>query len=184
YRQGFAFGDRLAVEGQSPHSGADAPALAVALEPDEMIGGAVARIAGRSGRRRRAEHWNPFPDRLRRPRGERPDELAVGMAVQDRLRAVLAQDALESRRVGEAAERRGAPGERRVVDKHHAGEPTRAGLVEQYGEALELAAAELSRRHQRGGRQAGGEADDGDVAPHAEIRKCRGARVAGRPRLE
>ena len=76
----------------------------------------------------------------------------MGMPVQDRLGAELAHDALKRGCVGKATQRRGDPGDRRVVDEHDPRQAFCAGFAQEFGEGLELRLAEPPRRHQRTGR--------------------------------
>ena len=81
-----------------------------------MIGGAIARVARGRGGGGRAEDRNRASDGARGARSERADSLLMDVAVQDRLGAEIAHDALERGRVRKAAQRRrdsrrGADGE-------------------------------------------------------------------------
>src|SRR5271167_1885762 len=83
----LTFADRFALRGQPAGARADPPTLALAIEPNQMIGGAIARVTRGRGGRRRAEDRHRAADRARGAGGERPDSLSMNVAVQDRLGA-------------------------------------------------------------------------------------------------
>src|SRR5271155_2905985 len=73
--QRLPFADRRAFRREPTGAGGDPPALAVAVEPHQMIGCAVARVAGGGGGGGRADNRNRSTDRARGARGERADGL-------------------------------------------------------------------------------------------------------------
>ena len=123
-------------------AGADPPALAFAVQPDQVIGGAIAGMTRGSGGRWRAEDRNYAADRARCARGQRANGLPMDMAMQDRLGAEVADHAFESGGVREPAQRRRNPARRRVMDEHDPRQAFGAGLAQEFGEGLDLSLAE------------------------------------------
>ena len=107
----------------------------------------------------------------------------VVVAVQDRLGAEAADRRLEGARVGQAAQRRPAARQRRVVDEDDARQILGSGFLQDRRQRLDLARAEPAGRHQRPGRRRRAEADQRDVAPHPHERKRLAARIFGVARV-
>ena len=119
--------DRLAFGRKPSHPRADPPELALAIEPHQVVGGAIARVTRGRGGRGGPEDGNRAADRACSAGGKGADSLPVGMAVQDRLGAEVAHDSLERWRIQKTAQLRRRSDERRVVDEHDSRQAFSAG---------------------------------------------------------
>src|SRR5271163_1147688 len=61
----LTFADRFALRGQPAGARTDPPTFALAIEPNQVIGGAIARVTCGRGGRRRAEDRHRAADRAR-----------------------------------------------------------------------------------------------------------------------
>src|SRR5260370_39440315 len=150
---------------EGPDLDVEPPALAFALDTDQMIAGATVLAAG-SGRGRGHSHHRNGPLRA----GDARDLATMIMAVQDRLAADTANHRLEGSGVGQMLEARLVE-QWRMMDQHDAAKPFTCRVAEQPLGARDLRRPEIAGRQQRRLRDPGREPDQRDAVAAPQARE-------------